>query len=189
MKDEFTTYMSKKQATDFAPGTEEMNPDDLEQLSEVENQQITQEALESIFPESLTVMQAPTFTSPGVFQLIILPAVEQKETVGCHVALKMSYISTISENMVYEVLPEASGGLTNEQLEQLSFDIKVKEEQEGELCHYQTIIEVIEDFLSGENANTKMVVQEQVAEEERLKQLQRAEEAERQRKKVIRHMQ
>lgn len=39
MKDEFTTYMSKKQAaTDFAPGTEEMNPDDLEQLSEVENQ-------------------------------------------------------------------------------------------------------------------------------------------------------
>lgn len=90
--------------------------------------------------------------------------------------------------MVFEVLPETAVGLTIEQVQQLSNEIKAREEEEEEDNRdlYTIIISTVEEFLSSLNSSTKIVIQKQAAEEEKQRQVERIEEAVKQRKKILR---
>lgn len=110
-----------------------------------------------MYLENLVVLKEPQEDTPGEFQLIVKPAVGMGTT-GCQVALKLSFVSTYSEEMLYEVLQDTAVGLTAEQLQELTDQIEQLVDEEGEELMYQTVIQAVEDYLSQANSSTKTLI-------------------------------
>ena len=107
-----------------------------------------------------TVIESPSEHCLGEFQVRLFPNCGT-EIAGCSLELEMKYLDSDSLEMYICVLRDRAEGLTDEQLEDVEYEISQKYSE-----NYSTIevLEHIKEFLGHLNPSTRKVIQQKEAE-------------------------
>ena len=135
---------------------------------------------------NFTVLEEPSETALGQFRVRIDPYCGM-ELAGCFIELEITYLEVDSTEMIYEILPDSAEGLTDEQLDDLQYELS-QNMIEGMSSSIE-IISAVQDFLGRENSSTRKVIQYKEAELQEKEIKKRATLLDQQRKQGLRRLQ
>ena len=120
----------------FSAISEEKSLDELQPwVKKAEEMEIIQSIL-GADEGNFTVTEEPSETTLGSFHVRVAPNCGM-EIAGCFIELEMTYLDLDSTELHFEILPDRAEGLTDEQLEELQYEISQNR------CEGASTIEVI----------------------------------------------
>ena len=99
----------------------------------------------------------------GQFKVRIMPPCGM-DVAGCSVELLASYIHLDSQELFFEILPDEIVGLTDEQVDELSYEIQTRKSDDAIALE---VIDSVQEFLGRVNPSSVKVIKAQVADEQK----------------------